>query len=96
MNTIGHTVSIEGGQEDHTIAFKKPEKATELLPEEALYLIERGSMFCWSQIDSNGEDLSGTPMSVQEAYMCMIGRDDLSLEKFQVSALLLAIPSSPE
>lgn len=68
----------------------KIQKRLELLPEEAIYLIERGALFCWRSTDldisqvSGVEELAGSPMSVQQAYSEMIGREDLSLEKFQV------------
>lgn len=68
----------------------KLQKRLELLPEEAIYLIERGALFCWKQMDMNLNqipDLSeveGSPMSVQQAYSEMIGNEDLTLEKFQV------------
>ena len=69
---------------------QKVQKRLELLPEEAIYLIERGSLFCWKQTDLDlGQmpglnDINGSPMSVQQAYTEMIGRDGLTLEKFQV------------
>jgi hypothetical protein len=68
----------------------KLQKRLELLPEEAIYLIERGALFCWKQMDLNLKqipglsDVEGAPMSVQQAYSEMIGREDLTLEKFQV------------
>ena len=69
---------------------QKVQKRLELLPEEAIYLIERGSLFCWKQTDMDLEqvpglnDVHGSPMSVQQAYTEMIGREGLTLEKFQV------------
>ena len=69
---------------------QKVQKRLELLPEEAIYLIERGSLFCWKQTNLNlGQvpglsDVNGSPMSVQQAYTEMIGREGLTLEKFQV------------
>lgn len=69
---------------------QKVQKRLELLPEEAIYLIERGSLFCWKQTDLDLRqmpglnDINGSPMSVQQAYTEMIGRDGLTLEKFQV------------
>ena len=69
---------------------QKVQKRLELLPEEAIYLIERGSLFCWKQTDLDvGQvpglnDINGSPMSVQQAYAEMIGREGLTLEKFQV------------
>lgn len=68
----------------------KTQKRLELLPEEALYLVERGALFCWrasSLVSPNfeePEEMAGVPMSVQEAYADMIGKEDLSLEKYQV------------
>lgn len=56
-------------------------KRLELLPEEALYLVERGSMFCWKDI---GGDQPGAPMSVQQAYAEMVGREGVTLEHYQV------------
>jgi tRNA-splicing endonuclease subunit Sen54 len=59
-----------------------------LLPEEALYLIERGSLdIRWpspsgSTADSE-EDLS-IPMSLQAAYACFVGRGGLTLERYSV------------
>ncbi|KAJ5120806.1 uncharacterized protein N7515_010194 [Penicillium bovifimosum] len=58
-----------------------------LLPEEALYLIERGSLdIRWpSPSGSTGseEDLS-IPMSLQAAYACFIGHGGLTLERYSV------------
>ncbi|KAJ5956343.1 hypothetical protein N7501_010622 [Penicillium viridicatum] len=60
-----------------------------LLPEEALYLIERGSLdIRWpspsgSVADPGEEDLS-VPMSLQAAYACFMGRGGLTLERYSV------------
>jgi len=60
-----------------------------LLPEEALYLIERGSLdIRWpSSSGSSGvpgeEDLS-IPMSLQAAYASFVGRGGLTLERYSV------------
>lgn len=68
----------------------KPLKRLELLPEEALYLVERSTMFCWKEtelldLSTEGlEDTEGVPMSVQQAFLEMIGKEDLTLEKYQV------------
>ncbi|EJC98891.1 uncharacterized protein FOMMEDRAFT_113456 [Fomitiporia mediterranea MF3/22] len=89
LNTLGHNVPREyrSGFDDQSSQNRKKEKEVVLLPEEALYLIERGSMFCWSQIDDTIED-EGTPMSLQQAYAEMIGKEDLTLERYQVYAYL--------
>ncbi|KAF8576686.1 hypothetical protein K439DRAFT_1366508 [Ramaria rubella] len=95
FNGIGHSVARpapnEGGGKVH--------KRTELLPEETLYLVERGSMFCWkdepnalphrNEIKEHDEhELRGSPMSVQQAYIEMIGRDDLTLDRYHTYAYL--------
>ncbi|KAJ5356946.1 hypothetical protein N7517_011555 [Penicillium concentricum] len=60
-----------------------------LLPEEALYLIERGSLdIRWpsqsgSPAGPGEEDLS-IPMSLQAAYACFMGRGGLTLERYSV------------
>ncbi|KIY46259.1 hypothetical protein FISHEDRAFT_47614 [Fistulina hepatica ATCC 64428] len=79
----------------------KLQKRLQLLPEEALYLIERGSLFCWCDHDGSVASLTGVedqgglppsmlhpPMSVQEAYTKMIGREGLTLERFQAYTYL--------
>jgi len=69
---------------------EKLQKRLELLPEEAIYLIERGSLLCWKEADLglgstlDPSSVSGSPMSVQQAFAEMIGKEDLTLEKFQV------------
>ncbi|KAJ6587132.1 tRNA-splicing endonuclease subunit sen54 N-term-domain-containing protein [Mycena vulgaris] len=73
---------------------EKYRKRLELLPEEALYLIERGSVFCWKETSldlasAEGlEEVLGPPMSVQQAFSEMIGTEDLTLERYQVYAYL--------
>jgi len=74
----------------------KIQKRLELLPEEAIYLVERGSMLCWKTSptsDSNAPEMitaiyegpiPGVPMSVQQVYTEMIGREDLTVDKLQV------------
>lgn len=68
-----------------------------LLPEEALYLLERGSLdIRWpsSMVGSGGDqddendNESSVPMSLQAAYTCFIGRGGLTLERFTVYSLL--------
>lgn len=58
-----------------------------LLPEEALYLLERGSLeIMWDASDDGPEDKDPlrVPMSLQAAYTCLIGRGGLTLERFAV------------
>ena len=88
---MGHSVArpSQGTDEDIT----KLTKRLELLPEEALYLVERGSMFCWKDSELTPspdlEDVEGVPMTVQQAFAEMIGREDLTLEKYQVRTDLI-------
>jgi len=69
---------------------EKDKKRLELPPEEDIYLIERGALFCWNKSDVHTphlqgfEGIAGVPMSVQQAYTEMIGKENLTLEKFQV------------
>ncbi|KAG6914663.1 hypothetical protein DXG01_016045 [Tephrocybe rancida] len=57
----------------------------ELLPEEAIYLVERGSLFCWKDsalgISGTQTEMAGAPMSVQQVYAEMLGVEVLTLEK---------------
>lgn len=60
-----------------------------LLPEEALYFLERGTLdIRWpTSITApleEGDEESGLPMSLQAAYACFIGRAGLTLERFSV------------
>ncbi|KZP23306.1 hypothetical protein FIBSPDRAFT_930627 [Athelia psychrophila] len=72
----------------------KIQKRLELLPEEALYLVERGTLFCTREsptvkLNAPGmEDIEGAPMTVQQAFAEMIGSEGLTLEKYQVYAYL--------
>lgn len=91
FSTMGHSVPRpvvgEGG-------VQKVHKRLELLPEETLYLIERGSLFCWKQSDLDLShvpglsDIPGPPMTVQQVYSELIGMEDLTLERFQVYTYL--------
>lgn len=62
-----------------------------LLPEEALYLLERGSLdIRWSAADSTADEEAGEgqeegiPMSLQAAYACFLGSGGLTMERFSV------------
>ncbi|KAF8195394.1 tRNA-splicing endonuclease subunit sen54 N-term-domain-containing protein [Pholiota molesta] len=91
FSSMGHSAPREVVGED---GIEKIQKRLELLPEEAIYLIERGSLFCWKQTDLHLgqtpglDDVAGSPMTVQQAFSEMIGKEDLTLEKFQVYAYL--------
>jgi tRNA-splicing endonuclease subunit Sen54 len=94
FSTLGHSVARPGyvntsGGSDA----KGPSKRLELLPEEALYLVERGAMHCVKAYDNSfraehGEDeehFLQPPMSVQQAFAEMVGSENLTLERYQVS-----------
>lgn len=61
-----------------------------LLPEEALYLLERGTLdIRWPRCavgegDEDDIEDSGIPMSLQAAYACLVGRGGLTMERFSV------------
>ncbi|KAJ3573636.1 hypothetical protein NP233_g2305 [Leucocoprinus birnbaumii] len=91
FTSMGHSAARPTLDEDGATKIKK---RLELLPEEAIYLIERGALFCWGESDVDTshlqgfEGIAGAPMSVQQAYAEMIGKENLTLEKFQVYAYL--------
>ncbi|KAF3384560.1 putative tRNA-splicing endonuclease subunit sen54, partial [Penicillium rolfsii] len=70
-----------------------------LLPEEALYLLERGSLdIRWptaitggTTVEEGSEEELSIPMSLQAAYTCLIGRGGLTLERFTVFSSLKRI-----
>ncbi|KAG5728207.1 putative tRNA-splicing endonuclease subunit sen54 [Termitomyces sp. T112] len=69
---------------------EKIQKRLELLPEETIYLVERGSLFCWKDNDiaKTLSEMSGAPMTVQQVYAEMLGVEDLTLERLQVYTYL--------
>ncbi|KAJ3930684.1 MAG: hypothetical protein NXY57DRAFT_1084645 [Lentinula lateritia] len=91
IGTVGHSVPRETAMTNGTV---KTQKRMELLPEEAIYLIERGSLLCWKESaveypnDGTFESISGSPMTVQQAYTEMIGKEDLTMDRYQVYAYL--------
>ncbi|KAK7031218.1 tRNA-splicing endonuclease subunit sen54 [Paramarasmius palmivorus] len=98
ISALGHSAPRPTILPDGTT---KIQKRLELLPEEAIYLIERGSLFCWreSQVpfaavydgppsENPFELIAGAPMTVQQAYSELLGKEDLTLEKYQVYAYL--------
>ncbi|KAF5359314.1 hypothetical protein D9756_003386 [Leucocoprinus leucothites] len=91
FTTMGHSAARPTLDEN---GVTKVKKRLELLPEESIYLIERGTLFCWKESDVDTshlqgfEGIAGVPMSVQQAYAEMIGKENLTLERFQVYAYL--------
>ena len=58
-----------------------------LLPEEALYLVERGNLDLRWQVDGEGGvEEEGLPMNLQAAYTFLVGALGLTLERFNVYA----------
>lgn len=63
-----------------------------LLPEEALFLLERGNLdIRWSHSSNDPEgqesvdqSVTAIPMSLQAAYACFLGRGGLTLERYTV------------
>jgi hypothetical protein len=110
FSTMGHsisrTVQCDNTDNESRGSSSKLPKRLELLPEEALYLIERGALFCYKSL-SGGASLvypsnyktqsPGGPMSVQQAFAEMIGREELTLERYQVIDLRSSglIPAHP-
>ena len=90
---MGHSVAratVNYRDTDQNGSIKQP-KRLELLPEEAIYLIERGALFCYKSISNYQSDIAtieetspGAPMAVQQAYAEMIGREGITLECYQV------------
>lgn len=98
FSTMGHSIprTAQYKNTDNELGglSSKIPKRLELLPEEALYLIERGALFCYKSVSSSASlvDVSsyetkspGAPMSVQQAFAEMIGREEITPERYQVT-----------
>ncbi|KAL9622552.1 MAG: hypothetical protein Q9160_003049 [Pyrenula sp. 1 TL-2023] len=72
------------GKMFQTMGSADSRNATWLLPEEALYLIERGSLDIQWPAEADG----AVPMSLQAAYARLIGNGGLTLERFTVYCAL--------
>lgn len=74
-------------------------KRLELLPEETLYLVERGTLECYTERQENlgfAEGVEGgVPFSVQHAFSEMLGREGLTAERYQVHAYLCKPSENP-
>lgn len=89
FTSMGHSV-----QRPSKVSMKA-QKRLELLPEEALYLVEKGAIFCWrASHDSSDKDAGwdsasqGAPMSVQQAFAEMVGTQDLTLDRYHTFSYL--------
>ncbi|KAI0051423.1 hypothetical protein FA95DRAFT_1587186 [Auriscalpium vulgare] len=88
FTSMGHSIA-RPSKENQSKALKR----LELLPEETLYLMEKGALFCWQWMETFVEDdlnstTRGAPMSVQQAFAEMMGKEDINLEKYHVYAYL--------
>jgi hypothetical protein len=108
--TMGHTIRPSADQVKKHIELKTELNAkgkgkdvpalksnVELLPEEALYLLERGSLQIWQpggggdeelkmEFDEDTQTFPGcTEVTVMEGFARFVGMDGLSMERYQVS-----------
>jgi tRNA-splicing endonuclease subunit Sen54 len=86
-NKQDQDAQVEGGETD--LKQKKPKFLSRLylLPEEVLWLLERGSIDLRWPADSIEEEFSGMPMSLQAAHATLIGgsvHSQLTLDNFTV------------
>lgn len=87
---VGHYYPDDGstiidhpkGQNLRTIGKGDAMGRLSLLPEEALYMVERGSM----DLRWGSEELEDIPMSLQAAYVYLLGDRGLTLERYMVFA----------
>ncbi|KAF8659870.1 hypothetical protein AX16_001754 [Volvariella volvacea WC 439] len=89
FTSMGHSAPRFTDTDD----IEKQQKRLELLPEETIYLVERGSLLCYkdwsSRVHESGLDhLAGSPMTVQQVYSEMVGKEDITLERLQVYTYL--------
>lgn len=79
LNSGGASASAHGVHFLTMGRYHATRKRMELLPEEALYLLERGTLECWT---SHGK--AAVPMTVQHAWSQMVRADGLDVQKYQV------------
>lgn len=83
LDTMGITV-----RQAPSDAKGKGKASIQLLPEEALFLLERGSLQIWMGEGEWDDEIWGVPgaveMSVAEAFSAFLGKDGLSWERYQV------------
>lgn len=66
--------------------YPKYESSLQLLPEEVLYLLERGSLQCFLlQSSADGSGPQSVPMSVQQAFASILVPGGCTREQYQVS-----------
>jgi len=69
--------------------YSSERKRLELLPEEALYLIERGTIECWTTPRPRPPEFNeeSVPMTLQHAWSAMIDAEELTPERYQVGCV---------
>lgn len=98
--TRGHIYDTLGISVRHPPRFGKRHTYNELLPEEALYLLERGSLQIWvgPEAETETDNILGVgtwkdeeygvvgavEMSVMEGYGIFLGKEGLTWERYQV------------
>ncbi|WWD08997.1 hypothetical protein V865_007112 [Kwoniella europaea PYCC6329] len=103
FDTIGMSIRYSTSTKDQEKGKSKGYSQTELLPEEALYLLERGTLQIWVSKDLTDEEKENgwgewseeeygvkgaIEMSVMDGFGTFIGRDGLSWERYQAYAYL--------
>lgn len=118
FSTMGHTIRPSPAEIQRQIEIKTDLKLkgketdvvplksrVELLPEEALYLLERGTMQIWKgradpaegnvdfEFDEEEARFEGlTELTVSEGFARFVGMDGLSLERYQVGLPFVSKP----
>ena len=72
------------GQHFRTMGQADASGRLHLLPEEALYLVERGNLDLRWPVGYHDESPDGIPFSLQSAYAVLIGKMGLTLERYTV------------
>ncbi|WVW81773.1 hypothetical protein I302_103770 [Kwoniella bestiolae CBS 10118] len=103
FDTIGMSIRYPTSEKDLQKGKSKGYSQTELLPEEALYLLERGTLQIWMSNDLTEEEKDkgygewsdeeygvkgAVEMSVMDGFGTFIGRDGLSWERYQAYAYM--------
>lgn len=89
----GQACAQMGISERRIVNGEKMPATLELLPEETVYLIERGALDCrWTrtpgQVPSTEDHANCIPLSVAQAYAMVLGQDRITPERYQIYAYL--------
>lgn len=97
LDTMGISVRHSQASSGSTFTAKGKIKArTQFLPEEALFMLERGSLQIWTaENDEWDEEICGVPggveMSVAEGFAAFLGKEGLSWERYQASSFFTIV-----